>query len=211
MSTDKAADGRRYGKKIATHAVNAAPGQRVDTDIRFKDTDGAFYAKVNGEWLSARDIATLKESITKTVKDALSIDYDLFIEIEKIGGGLGRRGWEKPLCAVRLDYSLIYVSRQTLSHVVTTQKYRLYKRTRVDRDTGEIDPLPNGDGNHYWSNDKVLVPYTPERLATLKRIEAAIFAAREKLIALIDGADTATALDTFNGRLLEAPKDDTAA
>lgn len=210
LKKDARAVGREYGKKIATHVVVTAPGQVVSVDIRFKADTGKFHAEVDGHWFTNTELESLKQAVTKAIKESVTIDYDPYIEVTKPRDlpSYGRAPLE-----VKLEYRLLLVSRQTLtrkSQYGDEKPYRVCKDAKPVEDGERLDPTYGEQTSVATYGDyrsAVLVPFTPERLRTIVRIGEAILAARANLLALLEAADVGALLDGFNpGRLLEAPK-----
>ena len=194
----------RRGKKMGVFNVRAANSTQplADVEYKFDSKKGVFFASYSDEEFENASREELRTVIEACVRAHTTIEYAPWINV-KLPAEYRVSYRSSRSSEIRLDYDVIFISKQSFEHGVRAEKYRLTRPARIDEATGAAEITnPSGSDGRRWSMDDkpwdVLLPYTPDRLEALKSIQDAITRTRERLLALVGDAQQLDQV-TING------------
>lgn len=205
---------RRPGKKVRIEQFKLKNSMVEDVELRLTDK-GEFYMEVDGtaykaktlEDLRTEVLAVLNQSRTLTYRPVIRVGYDS--ADDDVRGRHWENGYEVDRAQVRLNFMAGWVSETSAE-----ADREVFRWIRVEAEEDALE-LPAPDTTSDWRTiDRVrkddvaeMIPFTPERWRTLRRIHAGIIELRKRIAAVMADASGAK-LDAIppGPLMLETPK-----
>ncbi len=209
------ADWRKSFKKFDTIIVEGKYA-KASVAVYFDSSSACFGASLRGVTFDTKDYKDLVKALSTHLRGQESMQFSRYIRIDYERYRAAERNtlfsssWQgdddsKPVVGVRVDYTIVDVSDSfaTTNHRGSPSRSCIWQMMEWDEALKDFVPhskpqvVSDGDDSN---SKKKLIPFTPERWATIQRIQHALSDLDQRLQALFgDDVDTAARTAQLDG------------